>query len=323
MAGHDYQGQKRGGNAIIIRENTVKKFILILTAILTLSACGHGGKTPQTAKSIPTYRIGYMICNSRQETLERFLPMSAWLGKKLGVKFKTVAIDTIQFTREIKNLDFTHSNSLLYVTLHRFNGVEVLAAERKGVNDYRSQGIIFTRADSGIKTLADLKGRRMIFGPMLAPTGFMSQIDLLQRNGIDPEDDLAFYTIPTGSDKHEKVVYGVMFGKFDAGAIPLNDLEEMAADNRIVRDDYRIIAKAAPIPYCNFAVTQKIDSGLARRFKEAVLSLGAKDTVKYDGETVRVAKRAWVKGYRDIKDSEFDVVREMAKRTNMPPYQKF
>ena len=301
----------------------MKKTIGIFIAILAIAGCGRNQVGDKAAKELPTYRIGYMICNSKKETLERFLPMSAWLGKKLGVKFETVAIDTIKFTREIKNLDFTHSNSLLYVILHRFNGVEVLAAERKGVNDYRSQGIIFSRADSGIKTIADLKGKRMIFGPMLAPTGFMSQIDLLQSNGVDPENGLAFYTIPTGSAKHEKVVYGVMFGKFDAGAIPLDNLAEMAADNRINRDDYRIIAKAKPIPYCNFAVTQKINPELARRFKEAVLSLTDKDTVEYDGERVKVAKRAWVKGYRDIKDSEFDVVREMAKRTNMPPYQKF
>lgn len=302
------------------------KKTLVLGMLLFLCACGRGNGTAPAAsggKEQPTYRIGYMICNSEKETLERFLPMSAWLGKKLGVRFETRAIDTIKFTREVKNLDFIHSNSLIYIIVHRFNGVEVLAAEKKGVNGYRSQGVIFTRKDSGIRTLADLRGKRMIFGPMLAPTGFMSQIDLLQKNGIDPENDLAFYTIPSGSSKHEKVVYGVMFGKYDAGAVPLNDLKDMEADNRINLDDFRIIAKNDPIPYCNFSVTQRVDADLARRFREAVLSLTKNDTVEYDGETVRVLKRAWVKGYVPITDSDFDVVREMAKRTNMPPYQKF
>jgi len=302
----------------------MKKTLAWLTVFLVLCGCSRSSNTTSDkGKQLPVYRIGYMICNSEKETLERFLPMSAWLGKKLGVRFETRAIDTIKFTREVKNLDFVHANSLLYIIIHRFNGVEVLAAERKGVNGYRSQGVIFTRRDSDVKTVQDLKGKRMIFGPMLAPTGFMSQIDLLQKNGLDPENDLAFYTIPSGSSKHEKVVYGVMFGKFDAGAVPLNDLEEMAADNRINLDDYRIIAKNDPIPYCNFSVTQKVDADLARRFKAAVLSLTPEDTVEYDGETVRVLKRAWVEGYVPIKDADFDVVREMAKRTNMPPYQKF
>jgi hypothetical protein len=30
-----------------------------------------------------------------------------------------------------------------------------------------------------------------------------------------------------------------------------------------------------------------------------------------------------VDGYEDIQDKDFDVVRAMAKRTNMPPYQRF
>ena len=42
-----------------------------------------------------------------------------------------------------------------------------------------------------------------------------------------------------------------------------------------------------------------------------------------NGETVKVLKQALVSGFVDIKNSDFDVVREMAKRTNMPPFQKY
>jgi len=264
-----------------------------------------------------------MICNSEKETLERFVPFTKYLSEKLGVNFEPVAIDTINFMREAETLDFTHSNSLLYIMLHRFNGVDVLAGEKKGSLGYLSQGVIVVKNDSPITSIAQLKGASMIFGPSLAPTGFMSQIDLLQQNGIDPESDLAFYTIPSGSFKHEKVAYGVLFGKYDAGALPIGDIETMVADGRIESDELRVIGKEAPIPYCNFGVTQKVDEGLAKRFKEAVLALTPEDTVEIDGETVRVLKRALVDGYKDLADKDFDVVRELAKRTNMPPYQKY
>ena len=97
----------------------------------------------------------------------------------------------------------------------------------------------------------------------------------------------------------------------------------MVADDRVSMDDFNIIAKSEPIPYCNFGVTQKIDESLARRFKKAVLSITEEDTVNIDGEQIKVLERALVQGYVDIKDKDFDVVREMAKRTNMPPYQKY
>jgi phosphonate transport system substrate-binding protein len=157
----------------------------------------------------------------------------------------------------------------------------------------------------------------MIFGPTLGPTGFMSQIDLMQEAGVDPDNDLAFYTIPAGSFKHEKVAYGVLFERYDAGALPLDDIEIMTADGRLDPDDFTIIARAEPVPYCNFGVSQKVDDSFANKFKDVILGITENDTVEINGEVVKVLDRALVQGYVDITDAEFDSVREMAKRTNI------
>jgi phosphonate transport system substrate-binding protein len=296
----------------------MKKILFGFCILLLAVSC-----TAPPPDKLPTYRIGYMICNSEDETLERFLPLTAYLGEKLGVNFEAVAIDTIDFLREVDNLHFTHTNSLLYIMMHRFHGVEILAAEKSGSLGSRSKGIIAALKSSDITTLDDLRGKSMIFGPMLAPTGFMSQIFVLESGGIDPDSDLAFYTIPPGSFKHEKVVYGVAFEKFDAGAIPFSDFELMAAEGKIDPEDFVILAEGPPIPYCNFAVTQKVDDRFAARFKKALLAITDKDTVEFNGERVRVLKRALADGFEDIKDSDYDLVREMARKTNMPPYQQF
>ncbi len=299
-----------------------RPLLLILTIFMLFALLGCSSPTPQK-KDLPVYKIGYMICNSEQETLQRFKPFSAFLGKKMGVQFETIAIDTINFTRKVDELDFVHTNSLLYIILNRFHGVEILAAEKKGSLGIHSQGVIVSRKDRGINSIKDLKGKSMIFGPMLAPTGFMSQVDAMQTSGIDPENDLSFYTIPSGSFKHEKVLYGVMFEKYDAGSLPIDDIEQMAKSGRIDMDDFNIIEAGPAIPYCNFAVTQKTDAALAAKFKEVILSITDHETVQYNGETVKVLDTALVQGYQDIKDGDFDIIREMAKRTNMPPYQQY
>ena len=298
----------------------MNRLAMLACIFFLVVSCSPAGPSPEKQ---PSYRIGYMICNSEKETMERFIPFTTFLSQKLGVRFEPVAIDTVDFMKEIDSLDFTHTNSLLYINLQRLHGVEVLAAERKGSLGHLSRGVIVVRQDSGIEKVADLKGKTMVFGPMLAPTGFMSQVDVLQQNGIDPEEDLAFYAIPAGSFKHEKVIYGVLFGKYDAGSLPLDDIETMAADGRIDMADFKIITAGPDIPYCNFGVTQKIDRAFAEHFKKVVLSITEQDTVEINGEVVKVLDRALVQGYRDITDTEFDSVREMAKRTNMPPYQKF
>ena len=279
-------------------------------------------QTPVTEEK-KTYKIGYMICNSEQETLQRFKPFTAYLSKKLGVRFEAMAIDTSDFTKHVDEMDFTHTNSLLYVIMNRNNGVEILAAEKSGSLGARVKGLIIASKKSGITSVQELKGKTMIFGPSLGPTSYMAQLDILLKNGIDPESDLAFYSIPAGSFKHEKVIYGVLFGKYDAGAAPLLDFERMIADGRIDPADFTVLAEAEPVPYCNFAVTQKIPEDFAKKFKDVLLNIKKDDTVELDGELIKVLERAHIDGYEDIKDSDFDSIREMAKRTNMPPYQRY
>lgn len=295
------------------------KPILVLIMIFFISSCTS---SPEKAEK-PTYKIGYMICNSRLDTIERFEPFTAYLSEKLGVNFEMVAIDTTDFTKHIDELHFTHTNSLLYVIMNRNNGVEILAAEKNGSLGARAKGLIIASKKSGIKEVKDLKGKTMIFGPMLGPTSFMAQVDLLMKDGVDPDNDLAFYSIPNGSFKHEKVIYGVLFDKYDAGAAPLLDFERMVEDGRIDADDFTIIAEGDPMPYCNFGATQKVDEKFAQKFKQVLLDLKEDDTVKFNGQILNVLERAIVDGYEDIKDSDFDGIREMAKRTNMPPYQRY
>jgi phosphonate transport system substrate-binding protein len=201
--------------------------------------------------------------------------------------------------------------------------VDILAAERSGSLGARAKGLIIALKKSGIGNVRQLKGKSMVFGPMLGPTSYMSQLDLLLKNGIDSESDLSAYYIPPGTFKHEKVIYGVLLGKYDAGAAPLLDFERMAGDGRIDPKDFTILAEGEAIPYCNFGVTQKVDDALAKRFRQALMNITKDDTVEVDGEVVKVLERANIDGYEAIQDRDFDSVREMAKRTNMPPYQRY
>ncbi len=301
------------------KKTTVISMFVLFIIVIFLSCRPE----PSSVKNEKVIKIGYMICNSEEETLYRFRPLTEYLGKKLGVRTEAVAINTIQFTKEAGNLDFTHTNSLLYIILNRFHGVKVLTADVQGSLGFKSAGAIVTTRDSDIKTVKDLKGRSMIFGPMLGPTGYLQQYDLMLSEGINPEDDLSFYTIPTGTYKHEKVIYSVLYGKFDAGAFQMLDFEKMIEDGKIVSDDFRIIAKGDPIPYCTFGYTQRVEDSFAERFKKALLELKESDTVEIDGETVSVLRRTRLEGFAGVRDEDYDIVRDLAKRTNMPPYQKY
>ncbi len=270
-------------------------------------------------------RIGYMNCNNEQETKERFLPLTRYLSDKVGVEFVMVPVDTHDFEKRFKQGEFafTHTNSLLYILLKERYNLNLLASEKRGNFGSRSGGAIIARKGSGITELSQIKGKRFAFGPMMAPTGYLAVYDLLVQSGIDPEKDLGAYTTPPGSFKHEKLVYGVLFGEYDVSAATLLDLETMTRDGKISADDLTILAQTPLIPYCTFGAAAKTDPALVEKVRKALLELKAADTAEVDGEKFKVLKAAWVDGYEELTDKDYDPVREMAKRVNMPPYQKF
>ncbi len=266
-----------------------------------------------------------MNCNSEAETLARFRPLTRYLSEKLGVDFETVPVDTQDFEERFRagDFEFTHGNSLLYIILKENYDLQLLATERRGQYGSRTAGAIISRKGSGIERLEDITGKRMLFGPQLAPTGYLAQYDLMLQAGLDPETDLAYYAIPSGSFKHEKVVYGVYFGEFDVAAAPALDLEIMTREGKITADDFHILGQSAIIPYCTFGASQKVDPQLRKKFQQVLVELGPEETVEIDGERVKVLDSAWVDGFEQLVDSDYDPIREMARRANMPPYQEY
>ena len=273
----------------------------------------------------PPVRIGYMNCNSPEETLQRFAPLTRYLSEKIGVPFEAVPVDTQEFDQRFKagEFTFTHTNSLLYINLKHDHDLQLLATEKRGQFGPRTAGAIIVRRDSPIQSLQDLRGKRMIFGPQMAPTGYMAQYDLMLRAGLNPEKDLGFSTIPKGSFKHEKLVYAVYLGAVDAAAAPVLDLETMTRDGKITADDFRILAQSEIIPYCTFGAAKKADADLVEKFRKALLELTPETTVEINGETLKVLGSAWVDGFEALQDKDYDPVRAMARRTNMPPYQVY
>ncbi len=290
---------------------------------LTAGLCGmlSGG----CRDAPPAFRIGYMICNSAQETRERFQPLTAYLSQATGARFEAVYLDTVDVEDALRRgeLEFTHTNSLLYVVFRERYGVRPVAADERGAFGVRTRGTIIARRDSGIRSLDDLRGKRFVFGPQWAPFGFLAQYALLLEAGVDPEADLGYYAIPAGSWKHEKVIYAVLYGAFDAGAAPLIDLEEMAAEGKIRADDLVVLARSDLAPYCTVAAAPRVPSDWVERTRKALLDLGPGTTAEVDGERVRVLSRARLSGFARVTDADYEPIRRWARKARMPPYEVY
>jgi phosphonate transport system substrate-binding protein len=297
-------------------------------------------------------KIGFLICNSREETVQRFAAAACYLSEKLGRKIIMIPMHTYQVLDDVqeKNIDFFKTNSIVYIQLKEALDINILAGEKRGPLGRFTTGKIISKKGSGIKTIADLKGKKYAFGPMFAPFGYLVQYDLMLRNGINPEEDLEYYAIPWGAYKHDKAIFGVQMGAYDAGSGPDLDLIKMTAEDKIrmgekyteEEQDFNIVAESEPAPYCTFSATKEADPALAQQIKKALLELTPNDLVymtperlevegvAWDtggylrtGEVLNVCKEGLIDGYEEAKDSDYDVLREMMKRVNMAPYATF
>ncbi len=290
-----------------------------LCLLLLLPACIDAGR------DVRPLRIGYMICNSLEETQSRFGPLTAYLGEQLGREVRPVYLDTVDFEEAVQReeFDIIHTNSLLYIWFRDQYEFRILSGERRGKHGSFSAGAIVVHADSDIRSLADLKGKRFVFGPPLAPTAFLSQYSLLLEGGVDPETDLGYYAIPWGSFKHEKAVYGVWFGKYDAGAAPLLDLELMEREQKIPMDDLRVIAEGPLVPYCVFSAPPSLSEETFRKVQSILFGIGSDDLAAVEGEAVKVLKSAGVDGFETLEESDFEELRKMARLSKLPPYAEY
>ena len=299
-------------------------FFILCAVLLSLSACKGNNSTPKVSDEKPV-RIGFMICDSYELSKARFAPFTAYLSEKTGRKFEMILANTFEFEDLIKEkkIDFFHVNSIVAIILkERFNA-DLLGVDIRGRNGYKATGTIIARKDSDIKTIEDMRDKTMIFGPALAPFGYMAQYALLLKNGFDPDVDFSRYVIPSGAAKHDKVLYGVYFGKYDVGAAPRIDLDRMIDAHIFKKDDFTIIAESDAMPYCTIGARAGVDPALKEEVKNLSLNLKKDETVLVDGEVLKVLDRMLLEGFAPVVDSEYDPIREDLKRANMAPYRKF
>ena len=109
-----------------------------------------------------------------------------------------------------KRADVAAFNTFGYILAHEKYGAEAkLTVMRHGLDTYQSQFIV--KADSPIKTLADLNGKKIAFVEPASTSGYLLPLKTLNEKSIKPKE-----TVFAG--KHDNVVSMVYQGQVDAGA---------------------------------------------------------------------------------------------------------
>ncbi|MBI1864967.1 MAG: PhnD/SsuA/transferrin family substrate-binding protein, partial [Nitrospirae bacterium] len=146
---------------------------------------------PQAAQEAPL-RFGVLYLLSPKELYERWTPFAEYLSRKTGRKVDLVIPRNFDHLVELARsgqLDLLFINPYVYILLKKEIGVEPVAAQVAYGNTFAPSYIV-VRKDSGIKTLDDLRGKRIAFVSHLASSGYLVPRAYLMSQGIDVDREM-------------------------------------------------------------------------------------------------------------------------------------
>ncbi len=115
--------------------------------------------------------------------------------------------------------------------------------------------ITIVKKDSPIKTMADLKGKKVAHTSPSSNSGHMAPMALFPKLGVVPDKDYKIIF----SGKHDQSVMGVNSGDYDAAAVASDVFERMADRGQVKLEDFRIIYRSAQFPTSSFAYAHDLE----------------------------------------------------------------
>jgi len=156
-------------------------------------------------------------------------------------------------------------------------------------------GQIITKADSPIKTLADLKGTTFCRPDPLITSGWIVPSITLRANGIDPDTDLKI--VDAGG--HPQVVTAVINGDCDAGAT----FVDARTDDQ--KAETAVLTTTSQIPNDTVSFATGLDADIRAKITASLLKIAADpDNAKLLTDTYN-----WG-GLAEAKDAFFDDFRQ-------------
>lgn len=247
--------------------------------------------------------LGVFPRRNAETTVRYFKPIADHLARELARPVNLVtARDYEAFWEGVdaKRYDIVHYNQYHYVRSAREQGYRVILKNEEFGRSTLS-GVLFVQRDSDIKTLADLKGKKIVFGG--GPTAMISTIlptYLLRRAGIEDDDySRDFAKTPPAA------VFAAYYGHAEAGGA--GDVSTLipSVTNQIDVTKLRSIAISDPVSHLPWAVSGEMSLALKEKITVILSGLGTSD------EGRKLLDGARLTGLLPATDNEYNLHRRI------------
>jgi len=252
--------------------------------------------------------VGLIPSEDSRAMIAQSQAMMDKLSQALGMTVKPfVAADyngVIEALRS-KRLDVAYLGPFSYVLGTTIAPIEAFAvAETKRAGRTSYQSYIIAHKDSGIKTVADLKGKNFAFVDPSSTSGHLFPKAGLIKAGFNPDKDFG-RVIFSGS--HDSSSIAVQNKKIDAAAVADRILEAAFNKGIAKREDIVIVWKSEPIPESPTVWRKDLPEDLKKRIQAAFMEV----------KDIPWSDQGILNGFHPTNDAAYNVIRDTAKALNL------
>jgi phosphonate transport system substrate-binding protein len=247
------------------------------------------------------------------DTAPKLVPIYEHIGKLLSEKIncEVKVFVTTNYNAEIEamrngKLEIGEFGPLGYVLAHQVAKAEAVAAfgTREGKPDTYWASLV-TYPTSGIKTVADIKGKSFAFSDPTSTSGHLFPAYGLRKGGVDPDKDIK--AIYAGS--HTSSFEALHNKKVDAGELNSAQLESAKQRGHYKDGDLIFLWKSDPIPTDPIAVRGDLPEGFKKRLIEALQTLDLSQLPAADRKIMGMSGLRFV----PQTDGAYDGIRDLVK----------
>ena len=255
-----------------------------LKALMTCALMVFGSLT----HAQQVFRVTTIPEEAATEQVRKFTPLASYLEKRLGMKVEFTPVSDYPAAVEAlvnKKVDlvwfggFTHVQAQL-----RSGGKIVPIAQRE--EDTKFQSVFIAKTDSGIKALADLKGKQISFGSQSSTSGHLMPRHFLLQAQINPEKDFRRIAY---SGAHDATIASVVSGKVDAAALDITVWRKFVGENKVDTKAVNVFYTTPTFFNYNWSMHVDTAAELRERVKKALLDL---DPATPEGKEILQLNRA-------------------------------
>lgn len=259
----------------------MKRFCVSLCLFLVCVAGGQPGHAEARPAKTAPLRVLLIPADGGTEdgTKADFKPLFDAMTRVTGLEFDVQVGQSYSAVMEgmcAGHADIAWFGPVSYLEARDRGCAELLGIEERGGSAHYYAGL-FVLASSGIKSVAQLSGRRLALGSSHSAGSFAYPLAMLKDAGLDPLTDLKAVRL---SESHTQSLMALNSGQVDAAGASLTSFERAVNQGGLDASKFRILAKSAPIPNPPLAVSSKLSASLKARLRSALGKLHETPGVK-------------------------------------------